>query len=188
MRRLLMAGAMVLGCAAYASAQDQACPMEMMKDPKLTLGEMYSKSEAKAKAWKPDVVVASISNTSLGPLDEAGKSEAWNLMFWSPSANQQVNISTFRGMFNCYAMPGAAGRLPSLKPGFFTDGAKLYAIAKQQGGQYLSQGYYIMIGTAVAPSDRHTTWNITYSNKDSKSAPLLVLVDAQTGAFEKAIK
>ena len=70
-------------------------------------------------------VVASITNTSMGPLDEAGKSEAWNLMYWSPSANQQVNISTFRGMFNCYAMPGAAGRLPSLKPGFFTDGAKL---------------------------------------------------------------
>ena len=45
-----------------------------------------------------------------------------------------------------------------------------------------------MIGTAVAPSDRHTTWNITYSNKDSKSAPLLVFVDANTGTFEKAIR
>jgi hypothetical protein len=188
MRRVMMAAAMVLGCAAYVSAQDQACPMEMMKDPKLTLGEMYAKSEARAKAWKPDVVVASITNTTMGPLDEAGKSEAWNLMFWSPAANQQVNISTFRGMFNCYAMPGAAGRLPNLKPGFFTDGAKLYAIAKQQGGQYLGQGYFIMIGTAAAPSDRHATWNITYSSKDSKSAPLLVLVDANTGSFEKAIK
>ncbi len=187
MRQLLSAAGLVLICASHARAQ-AVCPMEMLKDPKLTLGEMFSKSEAKARAWKPDVVVASITNTSLGPLDEAGKSEAWNLMFFSPSANAQVNISTFRSMFNCYAMPGAAGRLPSLKPGFFIDGAKLYAIAKQQGGQYLAQGYFIMIGTAVAPSDRHTTWNISYSNKDSKSAPLLVLVDANTGAFEKAIK
>jgi hypothetical protein len=99
-----------------------------------------------------------------------------------------VNISTFRSMFNGYAMPGAAGRRPSLKPGFFIDGAKLYAVAKQQGGQYLAQGHVITIGTAVAPSDRHTTRNITCSNKDSKSAPLLVLVDANTGTFEKAIK
>jgi hypothetical protein len=188
MRRVLMAGAMVLCCAAYANAQQQACQMEMLKDPKLTLGEMYAKSEARAKAWKADVVVASITNTSMGPLDETGKSEAWNLMFWSPSANQQVSITTFRGMFNCFTLPGAAGRLPSLKPGFFTDGAKLYAIGKQQGGQYLAQGYFMMIGTAVAPSDHHTTWNITYSSKDSKSAPLLVLVDANTGAFEQAIK
>ena len=108
MQRLLMAGWLVLICASYAHAQT-VCPMEMLKDPKLTLGEMFAKSEAKAKAWKPDVVVASITNTSLGPLDEAGKSEAWNLMFFSPSANAQVNISTFRSMFNCYAMPGPAG-------------------------------------------------------------------------------
>lgn len=97
MRRVMMAAAMVLGCAAYVSAQDQACPMEMMKDPKLTLGEMYAKSE-------------------------------------------------------------------------------------------VGQGYFIMIGTAAAPSDRHATWNISYSSKDGKSAPLLVLVDANTGSFEKAIK
>ena len=63
-----------------------------------------------------------------------------------------------------------------------------YLFAKQQGGQYLAQGYFVMIGTAAAPSDRHATWNISYSNKDSKSASLLVLVDANTGAFEKAVK
>jgi hypothetical protein len=186
MRRVWIAGWLVLLGAVNAHAQ-AVCEMEMMKDPKLTLGDMYAKAEAKARAWKPDVVVAQIGNTTMGPLDEAGKSEAWNLMFYSPSAKQQVSITTFRGMFNCYAMPGAAGRIPNLKPDFFRDGAKLYGIAKQQGGQYVSQGYIVMIGTAAAPSDRHATWNIQYS-KDNQSAPLLVLVDANTGAFEKAIK
>jgi len=46
----------------------------------------------------------------------------------------------------------------------------------------------MIIGTAAEPSDRNATWNITYSSKDSKSAPMLVLVDANTGSFEKAIK
>ena len=163
--------------------------MEMMKDPKMTLSDMYTKSEAKAKAWKADALVARITNTSMGPLDALGKSEAWNLMFFSPSANAQVTVSIFRGMFTCYAMPGPAGRLPDLKPTFARDGAKLYAIAKQAGATYLTQGYAVMIGTAAAPSDRHATWNISFADpKTSQNAPITVIVDANTGALEKVIK
>ena len=51
----------VLG-SSYAYAQvpqfQQVCELEMLKDPKLTLADMVAKSEAKAKAWKPDVIVA----------------------------------------------------------------------------------------------------------------------------------
>ncbi len=191
MRRLVVPALLVLLGSSYAHAQGAApaavCQMEMMKDPKLTLADMFAKAEAKARAWKPDVVVASITNTSLGPLDETGKSEAWNLMFYSPSAKQQVNISTFRGMFNCYAMPGAAGRLPDLKPTFFRDGAKLYALAKQNGGQFISQGYSVALSTAAAPSDRHATWYLTFS-KNNTNAPVTVIVDANTGTLEKVIK
>ena len=115
--------------------------MEQLKDPKLTLSDMYTKAEGKAKAWKADAVPARITNTSLGPLDEQGKSEAWNLMFYSPSANANVTINTFRGMFTCFAQAGTAGRLPDLKPTFARDGAKLYAIAKENGGTYIVQGY-----------------------------------------------
>jgi hypothetical protein len=70
---------------------------------------------------------------------------------------------------------------------FFHDGAKLYAIAKAQAGSYLAQGYTITLGTAAAPSDRHATWNIQLQ-KDNTNAPLLILVDANTGALEKVIK
>jgi hypothetical protein len=108
-------------------------------------------------------------------------------MFFSPSAKVSVTINTFRGMFTCYAQPGEAGRLPDLKPTFFRDGAKLYAIAKQNGGTYISQGYAVSLGTAAAPSDRHATWNISF-DKDNKNAPILILVDANTGALEKIIK
>lgn len=191
MRRPFVPALVLLLCSSSLHAQvpapAAACPMETLKDPKLTLGEMFTKAEAKAKAWKPDVVVASITNTSLGPLDEQGKSEAWNLMFWSPAAKQQVNISTFRGMFNCYAMPGAPGRLPDLKPTFFRDGARLYALARQNGGSFISQGYVVSLSTAAAPSDRHATWYLNFS-KNNTNAPLSVIVDANTGTVEKVIK
>ena len=186
MRTLVIAAALVLLGSSLSRAQE-ACPMETMKDPKLTLSDMYTKAEAKAKAWKADAVPASITNTSLGPLDEQGKSEAWNLIFFSPSATASVTISTFRGMFTCYAQPGEGGRLPDLKPTFFRDGAKLYAIAKENGGAFLSQGYVISLGTAAAPANRHATWNISF-DKDNKRAPILILVDANSGALEKVIK
>lgn len=187
MRRVMLAILLVMGRQSFAHAQE-ACPLEMLKDPKLTLTEMWAKAEPKAKAWKADAVPARIVNTSMGPLDEAGKSEAWNLMFFSPSANASVTIQIFRGMFTCYAQPGPAGRLPDLKPTFFRDSARIYAAAKANGGaQFLSQGYTLSVGTAAAPTDRHATWNITFS-KDNKDAGLLILLDANTGAFEKAIK
>jgi hypothetical protein len=186
MRPLIIAAALFLLASSPSRAQE-ACPMETMKDPKLTLSDMYTKADAKAKAWRSDAVPARITNTSVGPLDEQGRSEAWNLMFFSPSAKASVMINTFRGMFTCYAQPGEAGRLPDLKPTFFRDGAKLYAIAQQNGGTYISQGYAVSLGTAAAPSDRHATWNISF-DKDNKNAPILILVDANTGALEKVIK
>jgi hypothetical protein len=169
-----------------ADAQE-ACKMEQLKDPKLTLTDMFARAEAKAKAWKPDVVVANLGNTSLGPLDEQGRSEAWNFMFFSPSANSNVAINTFRGMFTCFAMPGAAGRLPDLKPGFVVDGAKLYGLAKQHGGSLLAQGYAVSIQTAAAPNTRHATWYINF-DKDNKSGGITIIVDANTGALERVIK
>ena len=161
--------------------------MEQLKDPKLTLADMFARAEVRAKAWKPDAVVAKLGNTSLGPLDEQGRSEAWAFTFFSPSANESVAINTFRGMFTCYAAPGAAGRLPDLKPGFVVDGAKLYAIAKQHAAPLLGQGHTVSIQTAAAPNTRHATWYINFE-KDNKSGDVTIIVDANTGAVEKVLK
>jgi len=172
--------------ATHALAQE-ACKPATLKNPAVKLEEIYKTAETHAKAWKPDAVPARITNTSLGPLKPDGSSEAWSIMFFSPSANASVSINTFRGGLNCWAQPGPAGRLPDVKPGFFVDGAKLYAIAKEQGEKFLADGYVVMIGTAAAPSNRHATWNISYSKPDGRSAPRLVLVDANTGKLEKVI-
>jgi hypothetical protein len=45
-----------------------------------------------------------------------------------------------------------------------------------------------MIGTAAAPSNRHATWNINYSRDQGKDGNVTVIVDANTGAVEKALK
>jgi hypothetical protein len=86
-----------------------------------------------------------------------------------------------------YAMPGAPGRLPDLKPTFVRDGAKLYALARQNGGAFITQGYAVSLSTAAAPADRHATWYLNFS-KNNTNAPVTVIVDANTGALEKVIK
>ena len=134
------------------------------------------------------MVPARITNTILGPLKPDGSSEAWTISFYSPSANAHVAVNTFRGGLNCWAQAGGAGRVPDLKPGFVVDGAKLYAIAKQHGDKYLAEGYFVQIGTAAEPSNRHATWNVNFSKADGKSAPILIIVDANTGKVDKVIR
>jgi hypothetical protein len=126
------------GSAAFAAAP--VCKTTMLKNPALTLAEMYALADGHAKAWKSDAVPVEISTTSLGLLQPNGSSAAWHLLFYSEAAKSHVAIDTYRGMLNCFADPGSAGRIPALKPDFARDGG------------------------------------------------LLVLIDANTGAFEKAIK
>jgi hypothetical protein len=180
------AAAVLLTLAATASSAQELCPMEMDVPP-MTLSEIYAKAEKIAKGWKSDAVVANIGNTSMGPLDAEGKSEAWSLMFYSASADAKASFSTFRGMFTCYAQDGAAGRIPDLVPDFYRDGAGLYAIAQQKGGQFISQGYQVFIQTTAAPSTRHAMWYITYSTPDRTNADLTVILNANTGEVEKVL-
>ena len=184
-----VAGILAAVClAASSSARAQeACKTVQLKKPAVPLAEMYSMADKYAKAWKADAVPARITNTSLGPLKPDGSSEAWNLMFYSASANANVAINTFRGSLTCWAQAGAAGRIPDLKPDFYRDGAGLYAIAKEKGEALLKDGYTISLGTAAAPDSRHATWYIGYE-KDNRSAKLTVIVDANTGKVEKVLK
>ena len=171
-----------------AAHAQEACKPLALKNPALKLDEAYKMAEERAKAWKPDAAPARITNTILGPLKPDGSSEAWNVMFYSASANASVAINTFRGQLTCWAQAGTAGRMPDLKPGFVLDGAKLYAIASQHGAKAVADGYFVMIGTAAAPSNRHATWNLNFSKADGKSSPPTILVDANTGALEKVLR
>jgi hypothetical protein len=167
---------------------EEACKTISMKNPAPTLGEIYTTAEKLAKAWKSDAAPARITNTTLGPLQPNGSSAAWNLLFYSASADSRVAISTFRGSLTCWAEKGEAGRMPDLKPDFFRDGAALYALAKSNAPSALSEGYAVMIGTAAAPKDRHATWNINFSKDKARDAPISIIVDANTGKLENVMK
>lgn len=186
-RLWLVTAATALGIATAAPAEE-ACKTLQLKNPAPTLAEVYAMGEKYAKAWKPDAAPARISNTSLGPLQPNGGSAAWNLKFYSPSADAHVGITTFRGSLTCWAEKGEAGLMPDFKPDFFRDGAALYAIAKKNGEQYLGQGYVVMLGTAASPRDRHATWNINFSKDGAKDAPVTILVDANTGKVDTVSK
>jgi hypothetical protein len=180
----LIAAAVLASSAALA---EEACKPLQLKNPALTLSEVYAMGYGYAKTWKIDAVPARVGNTSLGPLQPNGASTAWNLMFYSEAAKAHMSVTTFRGTLSCWADPGPAGRIPDLKPDFFRDGAKLYALAKQHGETLLAQGYVVMIDTAAAPSNRHATWYINY-DKDNKDGGLSVILDANTGAIENVLK
>jgi len=167
---------------------ETACKTTQLKNASPTLAEIYALAEGHAKAWKSDAVPVQISNTTLGLLQPNGGAASWHLVFYSESAKSRIAIDTFRGALTCSADPGSAGRIPDLKPEFVRDGARLYAIAKQQGEALLAEGYGVMIGTAAAPGNRHATWNINYHKDGAKDGGLLVLVNANTGAVEKILK
>jgi len=167
---------------------EEACKSQQLKNPAPTLSEIYATAAGYAKTWKADAVPARVGNTSLGPLQPNGSSAAWNLMFYSDAAKAHMAVTTFRGTLTCWADAGSAGRIPDLKPDFFRDGAKLYALAKQHGEALLAQGYVVMIDTTAEPGTRHATWYINYSNKDNKSGGLTVILDGNTGAVEKVLK
>lgn len=169
------------------SAAEEVCKMEMNVPP-MTLSAIYAKAEKIARGWKADAVPARLGNTSLGPLDAAGKSEAWNLVFYSKSADSNLAINTFRGMFTCWADKGGAGRLPDFKPGFLVDGARLYALAKEHGGALIAKGFAVAVQTAASPETRHATWYINFSDPDSKDGGLSIILDANTGKLEDVIR
>ena len=189
MKRWLGAALLAAGTIAGQDAlAEEACKTTQLKNPAPTLSEVYAMAQGHAKAWKKDAVPARIGNTALGPLKPDGSSAAWNLVFYSEGAKSNVTIGTFRGTLTCWADAGSAGRIPDLKPDFFRDGAKLYALAKQHGGTFVGEGYAVMIQTAAAPSDRHATWYINYSKDQGKDAPVSVIVNANTGAVEDVLK
>ena len=173
--------------AAAPAAAQEACKMTQVGKP-LSLADMYRMASERAKAWKTDATLASMGTTTLGLLKPDGTAASWHLIFVSESAKSMVSIDTANGYLTCFANAGGGGRIPDLKPDFFRDGAALYAIAKQQGDALLTQGYGVMLATAAAPGTRHATWNINYHKEGAKDGGLLVIVDANTGKLEKAIR
>lgn len=168
-------------------AAQEACKQAQV-GKSLPLADMYRMAAERATAWKPDAKLASMGNTMMGPLKPDGSAASWHLTFYSAAANSWVSIDTMNGFLTCFANPGKAGRMPDLKPDFFRDGAALYAIARQHGDALLAQGYVIMVGTAAAPQTNRATWNINFDKEGARSGGLMLVVDANTGKFDKAIR
>ena len=173
-------------CAAMRA--EEACKMVQLKNPAPTLSEIYGMAEKAAKAWKKDAVPAQISTTSLGPLQPNGSAASWNIQFYSKDSDSHAAMNVFRGTMTCWADKGPAGRIPDLKPGFFLDGAALYAIAKKEGGDYIARGFHVDLGSSAAPSTNHAMWYLNFSKEGERNAPLTIVVDANTGKVEKVLK
>lgn len=187
-RMIVIASIIAVGALARDASAEEVCKTTQLKTPALTLSEMYLMADGHAKAWKSDAVLAQAGTTSEGPLQPNGGSVDWSLLFYSDSAKESVSITTSGGTYRCWADEGSAGRIPDLKPAFMRDGAKLYALAKENGEALLAQGYTVSIGIVAAPGTRHATWRINYATSDGVFADITVIVDANTGTVEKVLK
>ena len=186
-RKALVAVVAATFIAAVPAAAQEACKTTPVAKP-LSLADVYKMAFARATAWKPDAKLASMGTTTLGLLKPDGTAAGWHLIFYSEGADSWVSIDAGNGFLTCYANPGKAGRMPDLKPDFFRDGAALYAIGKQHGEDLLAQGYGVMLGTAAAPGDRHSTWRINYYKEGAKDGGVHIVIDANTGKLEKVLK
>lgn len=174
-----------------ASVAEEACKPTLLSSPAVPLDQFYKDAEAKAKAWKADAAPARLGNSSLGPIDAQGRSTAWSMLFYSMAADAHVAIDATAGKMTCIARKGTAGRMPGLAPTFFRDGAKLYEIARAQGGDFVARGYGVVAQTAAA-RDRHGTWNLSFvlseASGSTKNGNVTVIVDANTGKLEKVLR
>ena len=173
--------------AAGAAAQE-VCAPSALGNPAARLSDIYPKAEGYAKAWEQDAIPVRIENMAVGPLQPDGTSTAWRMQFYSKSAEQSVFVGVASGMLTCWAMPAPPGRIPDLKPGFFLDGAKLYALAKQHGGDLLARGFSVMLGTDAEAHTHRAFWYLTFAKDRTTDGGLVVVADANTGAFEKTLR
>src|SRR6185503_19155443 len=140
-----------------ASVAQEACKPTPLSPPAMSLDQFYKAAEAKAKAWKADAEPARL----FGRIDAEGRSTSWSMTFYSTAADSHVAIDGTAGKMTCMARNGTAGRMPALLPTFFRNGAKLYEIARAEGGDFVARGYGVEAQTA-AGRDRHGTWNLSF--------------------------
>lgn len=187
-RALIILSMLVVATGSRPAFAEEVCKAVELKNPAVTLSEIFEMAQGHARAWQADAVPAQIGNTSLGPLQPDGSSVAWNLTFYSERARASVAINTFRGTYRCWAQSGTAGRIPDLRPDFFRDGLKLHALAREHGAALIDQGYTVMVQTAAAPRTRHATWYINYRGQDGTSGGVTVIIDANTGAVQRVLQ
>ena len=165
----------------------EACkPEKISSQPKVDFETAFNAADKRARAWQSDVVIARLTHTSLGPIDAEGRSANWHMVYYSPGKRETDMITIANGMITCWGSPGPSGRLPELKPNFYRDVKKILAEAAAQGGAALmAEGYQPTV--ELSAGTRGSFWYVNYYHPQ-KGAALQVTFDANTGAFNKAIK
>ena len=190
-KTLLVAAILALGADRDARAQmpgAEACkPEKISSQPKVDFETAFAAADKRARTWQSDVVISRLGHTSLGPIDADGRSANWHMVYYSPGKKQTDMITIANGTITCWAMPGPAGRLPELKPNFYRDVKKVLAEASAQGGAALMAEGYLPTVEMSAGSHGRAFWYVNYTHP-TKRAALQVTFDANTGAFNKAIR
>lgn len=186
---MLVACLAVVPAAGIAQVRDgEACKTEAVARDKLVdFGTAFAAAEKRAKAWAADAAVARFTHTTLGPIDADARSANWYSTWYAKSIDAFVSITIANGSITCWAMKGAAGRMPQLKADWYKDAKRVLAIAAEKGGAALMKEGYEPRLEMSAGSGGVAYWYVNYEHP-TKRHGLQVIVDANTGVFRSALK
>jgi hypothetical protein len=158
-----------------------------------TAQEVYDLALAEASAWQPDAVLTELSTIFLfGPFDAEGKAENWQIVFYSPSANE-LNTMQFKDgtVTSAGTVPLAAGEARPIAEidSVILETKSIYDTAAAAGGsQYVAAEYIPWASLTSYPLDITTpTWYIHYVNPESNSPAFTAIIDARSGEVIQAI-
>ena len=148
----------------------------------LTAQEAYDLALPEALAWQADATLASLSTSLGGPLDAEGKSESWELKFWSPSAGEVNNLTFDYGVLhNLGPLAMDLTPVPAMDS-VILDTKRIYDIAAAAGGsKFIDEGNYVDASLGHYPGDDSLpTWVVNYFAQDN-TASFTVAIDARNG-------
>jgi serine/threonine protein kinase len=151
----------------------------------LTAQEAYDAALTAARQWQADAVISEMGTTTLGLLDEEGKSAGWSVSFWSPSAGQMNSFLFLNGTLQ----PSQPVPLPqppnlvSFDDSVILDAKQIYDTAAAAGGsQVIAEGYQPSAGLTQYPLDASVaTWYVNYMDPNNFNVVYTVIIDARTG-------
>lgn len=179
--------ALALPAAAQVREGEACKPGRVAPEKRVPFGVAFAAAEQRAKAWAPDAQVARFTHTTLGPIDADARSANWYSTWFSKAANAFVSITIADGNATCWAMPGAAGRMPQLKPDWYKDAKRVLEIAAEKGGAALMKEGYVPRLEMSAGARGEAYWYVNYEHPQKRHG-LQVIVDANTGVFRSALK
>ncbi len=191
---------------AFAQPNESVCaqePQRVSQQAAIDFPVAYGLIAARALAWRPDAKLVRADHV-FGEIQPDGKSQRWNIEFFSATSGQDLTFVVKKGFLSCrFNSVTRLPYLPDLAPNFVKDAKQVLALAAGHGGSTLiAAGYVPMVQLRTyypqyifQSRSTRPVWGVNYlhrfQEKDGEelvedSDSIFVMMDANTGEFISA--